>query len=273
MQKLTAIAIAIALVVGIAVAAVVGGISRNPDSVAVGGASTLAGSGDVEARLKALEAAVASEREARQLLEDELLILYEALESIETGDEPAPVAVGDVRRETSSSNPRRQIFGSRNDPEWRLAQLTEAGFSMDRAEFLVKRESELRMEAMQARYDAMRSPDGVPADQMSFNPELKLRQEIGESEYEMYLVAQDRPTAVNIRDVLSASPAQTAGLQPGDQITHYDGARVFSTFDLTRQTMEGESGGSVIVNIVRDGAPMQVVMQRGPLGISTSRRR
>jgi hypothetical protein len=42
--------------------------------------------------------------------------------------------------------------------------------------------------------------------------------------------------------------------------------------DLTRQTMEGAPGQQVVVDIVRDGQPMQVVIPRGPLGISGGRR-
>jgi hypothetical protein len=37
--------------------------------------------------------------------------------------------------------------------------------------------------------------------------------------------------------------------------------------------MEGSAGENVVVNIIRDGVPMQVVIPRGPLGINTGRRR
>ena len=62
-----------------------------------------------------------------------------------------------------------------------------------------------------------------------------------------------------------------AGLQPGDQIVSYDGARVFNYGDLNDQLLQGEPGESVIVDILRDGAPMQVVMPRGPIGITAGR--
>jgi S1-C subfamily serine protease len=60
-------------------------------------------------------------------------------------------------------------------------------------------------------------------------------------------------------------------LQPGDEIVRYDGTRVFNISDLNRQTMLGEPGESVVVDITRDGMPMQVVMPRGPIGVSTGR--
>lgn len=273
MHKKPAIALAITLAAGLAVAAV---IVSTPATDSPNEQKTLplpTGGAGIEARLQALEVAIDTEREARQLLEDELLILYDALEAIESGAADAPrqpqVATTAVRDD------RRAQFlnSSRNDPQRRVTALTDGGFSIDRAAWIVQRESELRMEAMQARYDALRSDEVPGPDSTALAPELKLRQEIGDAEYEQYLAAQNRPTAVNVRNVMSASPAMSAGLQPGDQITHYGGERVFSTFDLTRQTMQGEPGANVVVNIVRDGVPMQVVMQRGPLGISSSRRR
>ena len=64
---------------------------------------------------------------------------------------------------------------------------------------------------------------------------------------------------------------ELAGLQPGDQILRYDGQRLFSMSDLTQQTMQGEAGVNVAVDIMRDGIPMQVVLPRGPVGISGRR--
>jgi len=105
----------------------------------------------------------------------------------------------------------------------------------------------------------------------SLNPDQSLRAELGDTEYEQYLAANGRPTAVRITSVIESSPGQVAGLQSGDQITGYGGLRVFNTMELTRQTMQGELGGSVVVDIVRDGAPMQIVLPRGPIGVTTGR--
>ena len=129
------------------------------------------------------------------------------------------------------------------------------------------------MEAMQSRYEAMRSGEPTNMGYDFANPESALRSEIGDAQYETYLQANGRSTAVGVGTVFESSPAQTAGRLAGDEITHYDVARIFNTFDLTRQTMEGDAGESVVVNITRDGIPMQVVIPRGPLGINTNRRR
>jgi len=127
------------------------------------------------------------------------------------------------------------------------------------------------MQAMQARFDAMRSGEPMNPFNTSFNSESGLRAEIGDIEYEQYLAANGRPTAVQISSVMESSPGQVAGIRPGDQITSYDGQRIFSTMELTQQTMQGVQGDSVVVGIVRDGVPMQIVLPRGPIGVSTSR--
>lgn len=276
-MKKQAMVIGAMLAAGVAVAAVIVGMPSGEETPGEPAASGFDETVSLAERVQALEAAVSAEREARQLLEEEVFILYEVIEALEAETIPAAGASGDVPREsdTQGSGSGRLREGSRtmrrDDPERRRAALTEAGFSPDRANWILQRESELRMEAMQARFEQMRTGDAQAPFERPISPESLLREEIGDAEYEMYLDASDRPTSVNVRQVLQSSPASSAGLLPGDRITHYDGERVFSTYDLTRQSLAGDAGENVVVNIVRDGMPMQVVIPRGPLGISTRR--
>ena len=274
-----AIAIAVSLLAGFAVAALM--ISPPDDSpVAAPEVTEFDSSADNNDRLVALEDAVSAERKARQLLEEELFILYEELESLEgaRAANNAPQVVAEIDEAMADARTReiraRSQGGLASDTDRRRAALIEAGFSAVRADWIIQRESALRMEAMQTRYEAMRAGDSPSMGYYDFaTPEIGLREEMGVAQFETYLQAQGRSTAVGVGAVYESSPAQSAGLQPGDEITHYDGARVFNTFDLTRQTMEGGAGENVVVNITREGMPMQVVIPRGPLGINTSRRR
>lgn len=228
----------------------------------------------VEERLRALEAAVDAERQARQLLEDELLILYEELDAIDRQDQASQQAADAIAVGNLPPDVRRQIRrASVGTVDGRLQALTDAGFSPGRAEWITQRESALQMQVMQDRYEAMRSGASPSELRQLASADQLLRGEIGDGEYERYLQANGRPTAVDIGRVMDASPALTAGLQSGDQITHYDGTRVFNTRELIQQTMQGNPGETVVVNILRDGAPMQIVMPRGPLGINTRGRR
>lgn len=267
MPKLV-IAIIASLAAGFAVAAWV--LPSSQPAAGMPQAVVLDGDAGVLQRLAALEAAVNAEREARQLLEDELFMLYEEIDALEFGASSGAVG-GAVAAVTEAREVRRGFSdrGSADDDRAnRLAALTEAGFSPARAEWIVQRESELRMEAMQTRYDVMRSGEAWDRFDPNLNPSHLLRQEIGDAEYEAYLAAENRPTSVNVGQIYESSPAQGAGLLAGDEVTHYDGVRVFSIYDLTRQTMEGEPGDTVVIDVLRNGAPMQVVLPRGPLGIS-----
>lgn len=270
-------AIGLTLLGGVALGAWIGASGDREAPAGAAPPSTRADSA-IERRIADLETALNAEREARQLLEDEVFALYDALDAIApagtAGDAPASVAA--VAPETAGDDRgagRVRSFGPANDPEARLEALVRAGFTRARAQWLVDRENELRMTAMQARFDAMRQGEAPASGDSWPRAESPLRADIGDAEYEMYLEATGRPTRVGVGNVFPSSPAQDAGLQPGDEITHYDGARVFGTADLVRQTMQGEPGQAVVVSFVRDGVPMQAVLPRGPLGVSTRWRR
>ncbi|MFQ6004224.1 MAG: PDZ domain-containing protein [Woeseia sp.] len=81
--------------------------------------------------------------------------------------------------------------------------------------------------------------------------------------------ASGRPNRVAVRTVIETSPAEQAGLQPGDVIRSYAGARVFSSEQLVNLRSAGVKGMPVTVEIVRDGELMQITMPRGPMGIQT----
>ena len=261
--------------VGIAAAAIVLRAGQPAPLAAVEpvAAKSSAAAGTAE-RLAALEAAVAEERRARQLLEDELLVLFAEMDRLRDGegdlstDTPTVVELEEESRFLASARRGRSqaSAGSRTEA------LMDAGFSPERAAWIRQREDELRVEAMQARFEAQRSGDmqamfGAGADSSN-----QLRAELGDAEYEQYLEAYDRPTAVTIGNVLESSPGAQAGLQRGDEIIRYDGQRVFNYTDINEQQLQGTAGENVVVDIRRDGMPMQIVLPRGPIGIEAGRR-
>lgn len=120
------------------------------------------------------------------------------------------------------------------------------------------------MEALQAQYDARRGGRPVEMDAS----EETLRAELGEADYERYLEAYGRRTTIPVRDVLASSPAERSGLKAGDEIVAYAGKRVFDLRELNQLTFQGTPGESVIVEVRRDGQSVQLVLPRGPLGIT-----
>ena len=228
----------------------------------------------IDDRIAALEQAVSDERQARQLLQEEVFYLTSELELM--SDTPvSPVRDGESEAlvAADSEESRRAESRRRNSREGRIERLVDAGFLPGQADWIMQREQELQMEALQARFDAEKS--GEPLDWMGNRNSAsdKLREELGDADYERYLEANNRSTNVAVSSVIESSPAQVAGLQPGDEIYRYDGQRVFSMTDLTRQTMAGEPGQNVAVDVMRNGNLIQVVMPRGPVGITGGRRR
>jgi len=220
-----------------------------------------------EDRVFALEAAVAQERNARLLLEEELQALYYELDELRSGPDEATEerdAAAELQREAMRE--RADRFRAGDTTQGRADMLIKAGFSPDRAEWIMQRESELQMDSMQAMFDARQS--GERPDRSRLDPDQALRAELGDVEYEQYLEANGRSTSVAVGSVLESSPGQRAGLLSGDQIVGYNGQRVFSYGELSEQTMSATPGQSVVVDIVRDGIPMQVVVDAGPIGIS-----
>lgn len=221
-------------------------------------------------RIAALETAIAAEREARQLLEEQLFMLYADLERLEASRDTAVVN----RDAGSGASPEAGDDMQRTRAERAAGnvadRLLDAGFTPQRVDWIMQREEELRFAAMQARFAARNSD--APADPFDpgLNPDAMLRAELGDAEYEKYLLARGRSTSVAVSHVLASSPAARVGLQAGDQIVSYNGQRVFSTSDLMRQTMQG-GDGNVVVDVLRDGAELQVVLPRGPIGVETGR--
>ena len=246
--------------------------TSSTDTVAT--ASQFDSSAATEQRILALEMAVSEERQARQLLEDELLILFAELEQLEAdrddrrgADEDIREARGNIEAETVA---RRQQFREERQTNGRREAMIKAGMSPDRADYILRRESEMRYEQMQAVYEARSSGEPLDPFSRNYNADAMLREEIGDTEYETYLQANNRSTSVGVSSVMASSPGERAGLQAGDEIVGYDGQRVFSTSELIQHTMAG-GDGSVVVDVMRGGSPMQIVVPRGPIGVEIGR--
>ena len=274
-MKKVSIAVGISLIAGFATAAIVLR-ATDPGSTtqrSVVPASHFDETAATEERIRALEVAVSEERQARQLLEGELFVLFAEVERLEASvsDRDSPLDDPDLEEVRSAIEVRR--FRDNRSASGQRDSLIAAGLAPDRADWILRRESELRYEAMRARFEARNS--GTPQDysDAALNPQSMLRAEIGDTDYEMYLEANNRPTAISISSVMASSPGESAGLQPGDQIINYNGQRIFSTWELVQQTMAGGGEGTVVIDLLRDGAPLQIVLPRGPIGVQVGRSR
>ncbi|MFL2547298.1 MAG: PDZ domain-containing protein [Candidatus Rariloculaceae bacterium] len=237
------------------------------------------GNSSVDQRFSELETALAREVAHREALEADLAALNERMAQLASTE---AVEVQESRRdqEPDAGFDREEIqeriatrFGGRgnNNREQRANRLVEAGFPPDQAQRIIEREPELRLEALNAQYDAAR--EGKPFDPRDsrFDPQQQLRDELGETGYETYLEATGQSTSVGVQQVMAVSPGQAAGLQPGDELIAYGGQRVFDTGELNELILDGTPGETVVVDVLRDGQQIQVYVPRGPIGITGGR--
>jgi hypothetical protein len=231
------------------------------------------------ARLAWLEDALAVETERRAELEQRVGELAASLDELHaavpsarggadnnarSGDELATGEVVGPRARFPRGDPATM---AQDTQRRQVERLINAGFAPDRAEWIIRRTQELRMVEMQAQYEATREGRALdPA--LALGSDRTLRNELGDAEYERFLAAQNRPTSIEVLQVLASSPAERVGLKPGDEIVAYGGTRVFDASELNALTLQGKAGESVVVEIRRDGQPLQLVLPRGPLGIT-----
>ncbi len=157
--------------------------------------------------------------------------------------------------------------GYESREEYLVSRLVEGGFTQDRADWIVERSTEFQWEAMQARYQAQQGGEGI--DWATIDPGARLRAELGDIEYEHYLEASGQPSVLSIQSVMATSNADRVGLQPGDEIRSYNGQRIFNIRDLQIATNRSAPGTEIIVEVMRNGSPMTVMMPAGPLGVQT----
>ena len=225
-------------------------------------------------RVLSLERELEEERNAREVLEEQLLVILEQLDGYGPAfDSPRRerVTSDNASRDTQkrSRNRQRDAVAMMQDfRERRIAGLVENGYSADQAQRMLKLESDAQFEVLQAAYESRRKGESLDMFSNSLDAQSMLRSKIGDAEYERFLVAQGQRTNVQIASVLDGSPGSNAGLRPGDEIISYNGERTFSMMDLRNLTIGGEIGEDAIIEIDRDGVRMQLSIPRGPIGMN-----
>ena len=216
----------------------------------------------LDEHLAVLNAQLLDERQARLHLEEELSTVKSQLASLQQRLERlAP----------------EQRFSRRDQPRQPVSPKSffEAGFDSGTANYLAERWSEQEMNLLYLRDQAIRE-GWIDTEQYRQaardlrQDSTQLREELSEEDYARYLYALGMPNLVQIDNVINNSPAQSAGLQPGDRIIRYDGQRIYNYRDLRNISTAGDPDAPVPVLIDRDGVLIEAVMPRGPLGVMLS---
>jgi hypothetical protein len=176
----------------------------------------------------------------------------------DTQREPSPQAmISAYEGEVSTFTKQREI-----------ERLRKAGFSDDRIAWLEQRTAELQS-LSRSRLN-QQPPEGkttAPYERISYilDPDLDLRDEIGEEEYDRYRQALGRPLGVAVMDVSGGSAGEASGILPGDEIVRYDGKRVYNVAMLDNMTTNPPAEEFAIVEVIRRGQRVQLTIPKGQL--------
>lgn len=94
-----------------------------------------------------------------------------------------------------------------------------------------------------------------------------LRSDLGDRDFDRLLYATGRPNRIVVSEVMEGSPAEAWGLEAGDVIRAYAETPVFRGRELQARSSQGPRGEPVAIDILRDGRPLRIRGERGPLGI------
>jgi len=237
----------------------------------------------ISAELGRLKQEVVNEREYRESLEQRVLARLAAQsDGAQATVQAAPTQLIGAASETDAELSReeqirafRERAVARTQPEFRKQILLDNGFADDEATWILQIEAEVQLESLNQQYQARRAQlelEQANGTRAKSNFE-QLKEKLGDDYYERYLEANGFPTSVGVNSVLDGSPGANAGLQAGDKILSYDGNRVFNIRELNGLTISGEENQSVLLEVERNGNPVQITLPRGPIGITGGRGR
>lgn len=221
----------------------------------------------LQVQLVALGEQVAAERQARERLEKELAGLAQSLSEFQAGYAPDQAGVSSPAE--ANALPNGLLEPSNADP---LTTLTAVGFTPARAEQVKKRLDKFALDRLSL-WDTATREGWLNSEKYQQqleeiqNDEDGFREDLGDTDYDRMLYALGEPNRVTVQEVMLGSASAASGIQAGDMILSYDGARVFKFEDLRGATVRGTAGELVPVTIQRGDKVEAVYVPRGPLGV------
>lgn len=234
----------------------------------------------LEQRVRSLEESLRDADRIQSQLLDLVEDLGRRLEQVAPSEEPVESRTAAIRQHRDTHTGDEQLSRSERYRKYRrmqLQRLIDAGLNPDRAEYILDRQERFQYEHMQLTYEYrhLRDKSSLEAQQLKeqlgnySHPRKMFEHELSEQEFELYLDVNGGRQEMQVDRVLDNTPAQSAGLQPGDKIISYNGERIFHSGDLRSQIYKVAPGETVRVEVQRAGSSTTEVIYvpSGPLGI------
>jgi len=231
-------------------------------------------SGALAAEVERIGLALERETMRAEAIEAELALMRTVVEQLaanraEGGDSDAEGAT-DGEGEAHAREAASGLLGG--GPRFEEGLLRALGLVEDEVADLRERWDEAQLERLELRDRATREGWVFRPrfrDEQA-NVDARLREDLGEEDYDRLLYATQQPNRVVVRQVIGGSAAADAGIQPGDIILSYAGARMHRPMDLSAATASGVRGERVAIVIERQGRRETLTAPRGPLGVSAA---
>ncbi|WP_250463019.1 PDZ domain-containing protein [Microbulbifer litoralis] len=235
---------------------------------------------DLEQRVQSLEESLRNANRIQTQLLDLVEDLGQRLEQVAPAEEPVETRTAAIRHRRDAHSSDEHLSRSERYRKYRrmqLQRLIDAGLNPDRAEYILDKQERFQYEHMKITYEYrhLRDKSSAEAQQIKeklsnySHPRKMFEHELSEQEFELYLDVNGGRQEMQVDRVLDNTPAQSAGLQPGDKIISYNGERIFHSGDLRSQIYKVAPGETVKVEVQRAGssATEVIYLPSGPLGI------
>ena len=158
------------------------------------------------------------------------------------------------------------------DDEPENTDLILAGFEPATVEEIESIRDQAQLARLELRDQATRegwiNSDRFRQASRDLNRGSRLRDALGDDDFDKLLLAEGRNNRVRIEGVIDNSAAALAGIETGDIILRYSDERIFSFRDLRTATTAGDRDQPVTVQVIRDGEVVDLDIPRGPMGVN-----
>ena len=208
----------------------------------------------------------------------DVALLLQRIELAERRIEELETSVAEVEfqqiHSTSEFLPNGQANVQQAARQDSATNLLGAGFELATVEEIQNIRNDLQLQRLDLRDRATREgwigTDRFRDEQRELRNGSRLRETLGDDDFDKFLLAEGRDNRVRIESVIENSAADLAGIEVGDIVMRYADERIFSFRDLQRSTTEGERDQPINIRISRDEQMLDFVIPRGPMGVTLS---
>ena len=214
----------------------------------------------------------ASESPNSEIAVPDVALLVQRIELAESRIDELETALEEAQFQQNHSTNEFLPTGQQDEQQDTQTNLLEAGFEPAAVEEIQSIRNELQLQRLDLRDRATRegwiSTDRYREERRELRNGSRLRETLGDDDFDKFLLAEGRDNRVRIESVIANSAAALAGLEVGDIVISYADERIFSFRELQRSTTEGERDQPVNIKVSRNGELIDLVIPRGPMGVT-----